>query len=134
MNLLKLNRDPQKNLWAQEKAMCVINSIPSQNLILEAYLFGSAVNGVFTEDSDLDFVVIVKDETAIKQLEKEVYSPRFTDIAIDWVFKTKESFEIRKDLGGVCYEAYHYGKKLKGHLKFLKNDFIIKSTHMNYLT
>ncbi len=113
MNLLKLNRDPQKNLWAQEKAMCVINSIPSQNLILEAYLFGSAVNGVFTEDSDLDFVVIVKDETAIKQLEKEVYSPRFTDIAIDWVFKTKESFEIRKDLGGVCYEAYHYGKKLK---------------------
>lgn len=44
MSLLKLNRDPQKNLWAQEKAMSIIKSISSQNLILEAYLFGSAIH------------------------------------------------------------------------------------------
>lgn len=113
MSLLKMVQNPALNEWAQKKATEVINAIPSQNLILEVYLFGSAVNGVFTADSDLDFIVIVKDQSDIKQLQKEVYSPRFTDIAVDWIFKTKESFDERKDLGGVCFEAFHYGKKLR---------------------
>jgi predicted nucleotidyltransferase len=113
MGLLKMTSNPKMNQWAQQKAAEVINSIPSQNLILEAYLFGSAVDGVFTEDSDLDFVVVAKDEIAIKKLQKEVYSPRFTDIAVDWIFKTKESFDERKDFGGVCFDAFHHGKKLR---------------------
>jgi predicted nucleotidyltransferase len=114
MGLLKLSqRSSDDKTWAQKKAVEVLNSIPSQNLILEAYLFGSAVNGVFTPDSDLDLLVVVKDESAIKQLQKEVYSPRFADIAIDWIFKTEPSFQERKDYGGVCFEAFHYGKKMR---------------------
>lgn len=105
--------NPAMNEWAQQKAVQVLNSIPSQNLIVEAYLFGSAVDGVFTSDSDLDFIIVANDEIAIKQLQKEVYSPRFTDIAIDWIFKTKESFEERKNFGGVCFVAFHNGKKLR---------------------
>jgi predicted nucleotidyltransferase len=49
-----------------------MNAIHSQDLILEAYLFGSAVDGVITDDSDLAFVVVAEDETAIKKLQKEV--------------------------------------------------------------
>lgn len=113
MGLLKMIPNPAMNQWAQQKAVEVLNSIPSQDLILEAYLFGSAVEGVFTDDSDLDFVVVVKDEASIKQLQKEVYAPRFTDIAIDWIFKTKASFDERKDFGGVCFDAFHHGKKLR---------------------
>lgn len=113
MGLLKLTPNPAMNQWAQKKAVEILNSIPSQNLILEAYLFGSAVEGVFTDDSDLDFVIVVKNESDIKRLQKEVYSPRFADIAIDWIFKTKESFDERKDFGGVCFDAFHHGKKLR---------------------
>jgi predicted nucleotidyltransferase len=113
MGLLKMIPKPEMNKWAQQKAVEVLNSIPSQDLILEAYLFGSAVEGVFTDDSDLDFVVVTKDQTSIKQLQKEVYAPRFADIAIDWIFKTKESFDERKDFGGVCFDAFHHGKKLR---------------------
>ncbi len=113
MGLLKMVTNPAMNEWAQQKAVQVLNSIPSQNLIVEAYLFGSAVDGVFTSDSDLDFIIVANDEIAIKQLQKEVYSPRFTDIAIDWIFKTKESFEERKNFGGVCFVAFHNGKKLR---------------------
>jgi len=105
--------DPAMNQWAQKKALDVLASIPSQNLISEAYLFGSAVDGVFTSDSDLDLVIVVEDEAAIQQLQKEVYQPRFTDIAIDWIFKTRDSFEERKNLGGVCFVAFHCGKKLR---------------------
>lgn len=113
MGLLKLIPNLAINKWAQKKALEIVNSIPSQDLILEAYLFGSAVDGVFTPDSDLDFVVVTVDEAAIKKLQKEVYSPRFADIATDWVFKTKESFDERKNFGGVCFVAFHSGKKLR---------------------
>ena len=40
MSLLKLVPNPAINQWAQQKAIEVLNSIPSQSLILEAYLFG----------------------------------------------------------------------------------------------
>lgn len=113
MGLLKMLHDPEMNKWAQEKAVEVLNSIPSQDLILEAYLFGSAVYGNFTADSDLDFIVVARDQAAIKQLQKEVYTRRFTDIAIDWIFKTKESFDERKNFGGVCFVAFHSGMKLR---------------------
>ena len=115
MGLLKLGQksSDENNIWAQKKAVEVLDSIPSQDLILEAFLFGSAVDGAFTPDSDLDFVIVAKDEVAIKQLQKEVYSPRFTDIAIDWIFKTKQSFDDRKDFGGVCFVAFHNGKKMR---------------------
>ena len=115
MGLQKLSQksSDDNTIWAQQKAVEVLNSVPSQGLILEAYLFGSAVDGVFTADSDLDFVIVTNDEAAIKQLQKEVYSPRFTDIAVDWIFKTKESFNERKGFGGVCFVAFHSGKKLR---------------------
>lgn len=74
MGLLKLTPNPAMNKWAQQKSVEVLNSISSQDLILEAYLFGSAVEGVFTDDSDLDFVVVVKNESDIKRLQKEVLS------------------------------------------------------------
>ncbi|MEN0057925.1 MAG: nucleotidyltransferase domain-containing protein [Bdellovibrio sp.] len=115
MGLLKMLHDPEMNKWAQQKAVEVLNSIPSQDLILEAYLFGSAVDGNFTDDSDLDFVVVTKDHASIKQLQKEVYTRRFAEfgIAIDWIFKTKESFDERKNFGGVCFVAFRDGKRLR---------------------
>jgi predicted nucleotidyltransferase len=113
MGLLKLKTNLTANEWAQQKAVDILNSIPSQDLILEAYLFGSAVEGVFTDDSDLDFVVVTNNEAAINQIKKEVYSPRFANIAIDWIFKTKKSFDERKNFGGVCFDAFHYGKKIR---------------------
>ena len=113
MGLLKMKPNPEMNQWAQKKANEILNSIPSQELILEAYLFGSAADGVFTDDSDLDFIIVTKDEAEIRQLQKEVYSPRFANIAIDWIFKTKLSFDERKNFGGVCYDAFHHGMKLR---------------------
>lgn len=113
MGLLKLSQSlPNENKKAQQKAIDILNKIPSKNLIQEAYLFGSAVDGVFTPDSDLDILVVTKDEAAIKLLQQEVYRPRFADIAIDWIFKTQQSFNDRKDFGGVCFVAFHSGMKI----------------------
>ncbi len=114
MSLLRLsNKLSSNNKWAQNKAVEIVNSIPSFDLVIEAYLFGSSVNGVFTSDSDLDILIVAQDHLAIKKLQTEVYSARFADIAIDWIFKTQSSFENRKDFGGVCFEAFHYGRRIK---------------------
>ena len=96
----------------QEKARKLVASIPSKNLILEAFLFGSAVDGTFTEDSDLDILLVVNEAAHIKKILKEVSVPHFSDIAVDWIVKTSEEFSKRKSLGGVCFEAFHHGKKL----------------------
>ena len=105
--------NPDLNNWAQRKAAEVLKSIPSYHLIEEAYLFGSAVSGNFTDDSDLDILVVTKDEPSMNQIQSEVYKFKFTDIAVDWIFKTKDSFDARKDFGGVTYVAFHSGMKLK---------------------
>ncbi len=112
MSLLKLSGKKSSPALVT-KARKILQKIPSQNLILEAYLFGSAVDGKFTPDSDLDFLVVVETENEIRSLQKEVYQPRFADIAIDWIFKSRDEFLVRKDLGGVCFEAFHHGKRLK---------------------
>lgn len=70
MGLSKLVHKPEMNAWAQKKAVEVLNSIPSQDLILEPYLFGSAVYGNFTDDSDLDFIVVTKKQLYPKNTPK----------------------------------------------------------------
>lgn len=113
MSLLKLKTNTDlANQVGQQKATEIVRRIPSINEIKDVYLFGSAVNGVLTEDSDLDILVVVKSESDIKKIQNEVYSKKFADIAIDWIFKTEKEFDLRKDYGGVCFEAYHYGKKI----------------------
>ncbi len=115
MNLRKLGQvESKENLsWAKEKASQILNSVPSQDLIFEAFLFGSASQGRFSAHSDFDFLIVTQDESSIKQLQKEVYSARFADVAIDWIFKTKEEFQERKSFGGVCFIAFNEGIKIR---------------------
>lgn len=107
MSLLKLSKKlVANNEWAQKKATEVVNSIPSVDLVIGAYLFGSSVNGVFTPDSDLDNLIVASDFDAIMKLQKEVYTARFADIAIDWIFKTQSYFETQKIL--VVFVLKHF--------------------------
>ena len=98
MSLLKLSQ-PKLNFSPQKKAAEVLHSIPSRHLILSGYLFGSAVSGSFTADSDLDFLLVLKNKSDLNIIKKEVYQPRFTDIAVDWILKLESDFDQRKDLG-----------------------------------
>lgn len=113
MSLLRLVHRPELNAWARQKAESILESIPSKDLILEAYLFGSAAYGNFTMESDLDFVIVTESPEASKKIQSEVYAIGFTDIAVDWIFKTKIEFDERKTLGGVCFVAFHDGLRLR---------------------
>lgn len=115
MSLAKLIMKHSNHLQTQGQAEAkrLIETLSKDGLVVEAYLFGSAVHGPFTEDSDLDILVVTHDDSSIKSLQKLVYGPRFSTFAVDWIFKTKPSFDERKDLGGVCFIATREGIKLK---------------------
>lgn len=113
MGLLKMIHNPEANRWAHAKALEVLDRVHSQQLILEAYLFGSAAYGNFSDNSDLDIVVVAPDVLSVAQLKKEVYRKEFSDVAIDWIFKTKEDFDARKEKGGVCFVAFNDGIRLR---------------------
>ncbi|MFN3697899.1 MAG: nucleotidyltransferase domain-containing protein [Pseudobdellovibrio sp.] len=43
------------------------------------YFFGSGYNGVFTSDSDLDLLLIVSNDTQITNMNKMLYSKRWSN-------------------------------------------------------
>ncbi len=108
---MKLAKYNQVDFDSITKIKEILNSLLLVDVVHEAYLFGSAVNGIMTADSDLDIVLVFQNQTDLDEVKKEIFSKRF-DIAIDWIFKIKSEFEERKNLGGICFEAFHRGQKI----------------------
>jgi hypothetical protein len=61
-----------------------------------------------------------KHQAPIKQLQKEVYAPYFTDIVIDWIFKTKESLMDEKNLVVFDLMPFITGKNCDDFSQFKK--------------
>lgn len=77
-------------------------------------LFGSAVSGKMTEDSDLDVLVIVSGSTHRRQMAQKIYRNLYgLGIAIDIVVATEEdvrTYGQRK--GSILKPALQYGRVL----------------------
>lgn len=80
-----------------------INSIKNQLIEKykpeKIYLFGSAVSGQMTEDSDLDFLIIKDDKKDPYHRIVEVYHLIEKDIAADFLVYTPQEFAERLRLG-----------------------------------
>lgn len=81
------------------------------------YLFGSYANGTYTEDSDLDFYIVVKDDTAdLAATATQAYRAirRVKRRPVDIVVGTKSRFERRRELPSIESEVYRKGVLLYG--------------------
>lgn len=80
-----------------------INSIKKQLIKKykpqKIFLFGSAVSGKMTEDSDLDFLIIKDDKKDPYHRIVEVYGLVKKNIAADFIVYTPEEFAERLRLG-----------------------------------
>lgn len=70
------------------------------------------VSSQFTKDSDIDFLLVFESQKDLDAAKKIIYAKPLSSVGIDYILKTSDDFNARKDLGGACYEAYHYGEKL----------------------
>ena len=86
---------------------------------LKIYLFGSYAWGTPTEDSDLDFIVVVARSTkqSYERPVKGYHALREMSIPKDILVFTKKEFEERSDdITTLCYKAKHEGKLLYAKL------------------
>jgi len=66
------------------------------------FLFGSAARGTMTTASDLDFLVVLPDNTDLKDVKQKFYCRRpALDCSVDIIFMHKSSFDTKSRLGGV---------------------------------
>lgn len=111
-----MSQIPADPLFRQElldEAKSIVNSIGQVLPVTSAYFFGSGLNGVFTEDSDLDLIVVIEDQFDLKRAQQIAFSKRWTNRPLDLILKSESEFNQRKELGGVCFVAFHDGLKLK---------------------
>ncbi len=75
-------------------------------------LFGSYANGIPTEESDLD-LLIIKDSDIPSRLQNRKVRKILSDlkIPVDVIVKTPEEFQTYKDIiGTIIYPANKFGK------------------------
>ena len=78
---------------------------------IQLILFGSACEGKLTDQSDLDFLVVVETEELIIEAQKSLRSLMpLSRFPVDLVWVTRDRFERMKNVGGVCLIAHEDGR------------------------
>ena len=83
-----------------------------QLLPVRIYLFGSYADDTYTEDSDLDFYIVVSDTVSDLAAETTKAYKSIRKIkrhSVDIVLGTKSRFEVRKEIPSVENEVYRKG-------------------------
>jgi len=112
MSLAKnLNAQPVDRDTVLGWARLVANKVRHHAKPETIMLFGSAAEGRFRDGSDLDFLLVFSDITALRQGRHamRLARPFAVPCPLDFVFVTRARFDEQKDLGGVCFIANHEG-------------------------
>lgn len=93
------------------------NQFVNQLTPIRIYLFGSYATGNYTEESDLDFYIIVNDEVSdLAEMTTRAYRAirQVKRRPVDIIVGTKSRFESRKTIPSVESEVYKKGVLLYG--------------------
>ena len=97
-----------------EMARGVASKIHTVCALCRVILFGSAAEGEFRSGSDLDFLLIFPDGDSMQTGRKQIRAlgKLHDQVPVDLIFVSREHFESKKNLGGVCFIAEHDGIEL----------------------
>ncbi len=75
------------------------------------YLFGSAARGEMTDQSDLDLLILGRDQNDIKAMRK-LLRPHLplSKYSVDFVWMSVQDFQSRSKIGGLAMVASEEGK------------------------
>lgn len=86
----------------------VMKDIVSKYTPEKIILFGSYASGIYTKDSDIDLLIVIKEAQRFKLRHKLLNT---FSIPIQLVFISDEEFKETKDvIGGIAYPASKYGE------------------------
>ena len=112
MSLLKLEKTALNDFDPRAEAEKIVTRLTDLRGLLEVYLFGSALSNQFSKDSDIDLMLIFKDMDSIQDAYKHLSKVQLSHWPVELVYKTKEDFDKRAHIGGVCFDVFHDGVKL----------------------
>ncbi len=113
MQPLRITRKLVDSATVQAAVMEVVREIRKAGAVEAIYLFGSAACGTVTDQSDLDFLIVCLDHQTIRDTQKKLrHIQTLTSFALDLVWVDLQRFKRLKDVGGVCFVAYHDGQRL----------------------
>jgi predicted nucleotidyltransferase len=120
MKLLKCTRKRLDPTWVIGESRRIAKTIVEVTKPRTLYLFGSAVEGKMTDQSDFDLLSIYEDSPSLRCAQKALlpYYP-LSNYPVDIVWVTKERFEKMSGIGGVCMVAYEEGRCLYSEGAFL---------------
>lgn len=79
----------------------------------EIYLFGSAAEGPFYEDSDFDVLVVASDENELRLFREKLGKAHpLVNRSVDYVWMLKSDFDRKKKIGGVAMICFELNKRL----------------------
>tara|TARA_B100001248_G_C27399436_1_gene468787 strand:- start:12161 stop:12508 length:348 start_codon:yes stop_codon:yes gene_type:complete len=114
MGLLKLKANPDLNRKAKNEAKRLAEILSRKLKVQRIILFGSAVEGSFTPDSDLDILLVFANHEDLENSKTLLYGKPLSSFAVDFILKTEKEYNLRKDVGGVCFIASREGLDLYG--------------------
>lgn len=88
------------------------NHFVEQLLPVQIYLFGSYANETYTDESDFDFYIVVKDEISDIAAETTKAYKAVREIKsrpVDIIVGTRSRFDKRKDLPSIENEVFKKG-------------------------
>lgn len=79
----------------------------------EIYLFGSAAERPFFEDSDFDILIVARDIEELKSFQSKIRDHHpIVHRTIDFVWMLKSDFERKKKIGGVAFTCLEINHRL----------------------
>ena len=96
---------------AQERIALELQRVVASADPDEVILFGSACRGELTDGSDVDFLALFQSEEKIWVGRGAYYRSRsLTGAPVDILFLTRDEFDARSRVGGVCFVAAREGR------------------------
>ena len=111
MHPLRLTRKLLDPTQVDSEAARIAQTIRSVTQPYALYLFGSAAEGKATDQSDFDFLIVLPDSDSMRVAKRNLrpHMP-LAKIPVDLVWVTKNEFERKKDMGGICLVAFTEGR------------------------
>jgi predicted nucleotidyltransferase len=104
--------DKNDPFW-QRELKGIVSHIQKIQSDCQIFIFGSFVEGRFTDASDLDLAVIVPDGISSRELYKKIYSAgKFYSWPIDLLIFPQSHFVKQSEIGGVCFDIRETGVEL----------------------
>lgn len=113
MHPLRITREKVSRRVVEAELKKMVNLLSHEAHPLAIYVFGSAARGEFTDQSDIDIMVIMASNEEIKKAREKLkkHYP-LSKYPVDLVWMLDEQFSKKKNIGGLCMIVNEEGRKI----------------------